>query len=448
MDVYCLGHAALVVDTGSTRILFDPWLTTRLDRFWVRNPGLDDAWRVEVTRDLDAVVMSHHHYDHHHFPSLALLDRGTPVVYPASQTLPRFTGSGLGHQAIPWTLRRLGFDRIHPMAVPDRIRIGDVTIRSLPSRVIFPEATYLLETPDGTVLLCGDSLLHEATRDFLASDDAPGIDLAFVPAHSLAPPGPLLRREPVGDGTPFEDQARANFEAWVDVIDARVTVPGSFGWRIDALGGQDFRWLNRLLFPYTPWQAYEWLQASGREALLPGPGDRLRLEGGKTRAEGPCVGDPEAMRVAWEPLTFDASTPVPPFDPEVDRHDGPEAAPADLVTRLLDELVGTDYWFQALEAGARPVVRVHAGGGTEDIALDFAGGGKVVPAGGSPGEEDAGRGREVTLAIAASTLRALLDADLLFESSYGLWTGTDNMLSAVLHQPDFYVRHVERQLAA
>jgi L-ascorbate metabolism protein UlaG (beta-lactamase superfamily) len=444
VDLYCLGHAALVVDTGRTRILFDPWLTGRLDRFWVRNPGLDDAWRADVTRDLDAIVMSHHHYDHHHYPSLGLLDRGTPVVYPASQTLPRFTGSGLGHQAIPWTLRRLGFERIHPMSVPDRCTIGDVTIRSLPSRVIFPEATYLLETPDGTVLLCGDSLLHEGTRAFLASPEAPPVDVAFVPAHSLAPPGPLLRREPVADGKPFEDQARANFEAWVDAIDAQVTVPGSFGWRIEALGAHDFAWLNRLLFPFTPWQAYEWLRSRGRQALLPGPGDRLRVEHGVTEVEGPCVGDPERMRRVWEPLTLDARTAVPALDPDVDRFDGPEASPLALGRRLLDELVGTDYWFHALEAGSRPVVRVHGSAVTEDVVLDFSGGGQVS----TTGAAGSGRGGDTVLSIAAATLRALLDADLLFESSYGLWTGTDNLLSAVLHQPDFYVRHVERQLAA
>jgi L-ascorbate metabolism protein UlaG (beta-lactamase superfamily) len=441
MDVQVLGHAALLVAAGRTRILFDPWLTSRLDRFWIRDPALSDETLREATADLDAILLSHHHFDHHHYPSLGLLDRDVPVLYPASQALPRFTGSGLGHQAIPWTLRRLGFSRLSPITVPASCRIGDLTVHTLPSRVIFPEATFLVQSEDATLLLCGDSLLHPVTHEFLTSGEAPPIDVAFVPVNTLAPPGPLVRREPVDDGPAFEQQARTNFDTYVSVVDAAVTIPGSFGWRIHATGRNDFDWLNRLMFLLTPWQAYQRIRALGRTAAITGPGDRLRVRHGLEDATGPYIERPATLERICAPLTFDATTPVPPLDPETDRVDGPEAHPVDLAARLLGELVGTDYWFRQLEAGGRKVLRVHTSHGTEDIALDFRGGGRVERV-----SRDV-QADSVVLTIAASTLRAMLDGDLLFESAFGLWAGRDNLLSAVLHQPAFYVRHVERQLS-
>lgn len=48
--------------------------------------------------------------------------------------------------------------------------------------------------------------------------------------------------------------------------------------------------------------------------------------------------------------------------------------------------------------------------------------------------------------IAASTLQALLDSELLYGSSYGLWASNSNLLSAVFHQPVHYTRHVDQVL--
>jgi L-ascorbate metabolism protein UlaG (beta-lactamase superfamily) len=458
MRITSFGHAAVLVETGEERILVDPWLTHRLDRFWEHWPALPDGLLEVLDEGVDHVIFSHHHFDHHHFPSLRRLTAAGEAdfdeaaawgermhcVWPRGEGIPRFTASGLGHQTMGWTLRRLGFTDFDGVRPGDTFHLGRTKVRSFASRVPFPEMSLLIEGPDATVMLCGDAMLHSDTQEFFASPSAPRVDVAFVPAHSVSPAGVLTERRQVADAADTRARATANFDRYVRTLNAQVTVPSSFGWRVSPDDG--FGWCNGTIFPFTPWQALQRLGELGRAGLLWGPGQVMSIVDGKVElTEGHWLDKPYDFEPIFAEVQLNASVRVPAFAPGTDRVGQQRDSTGQLAGRLMDHLVGSDFWYRAADSGARHELRVTEDTGAVHDFVLLPGEGRVLrPAGSSGAPATQGDGYTE---IAGSTLQALFDGDLLFGSSYGLWTSDSNLLSAVFHHPSFYVRHVEKALA-
>lgn len=461
MRLTSLGHAAVLIEADGRRILVDPWLTQRLDRFWEHHPALPEGLGQVLDGGVDHVVLSHHHFDHHHFPSLARLAEDhdvdfddsprraadTECLFPAGPLPPAFTASGLGHQAIGWTLRRLGFERLTPVTPGDTVQLGGVTVRTFVSDVPFPEMSILVKGADATVMLCGDALLHESTVRHFAGPDAPAVDVAFVPAHSISPPGVLTERRPLGDPAAVRARAVASFDRYTATVGAALTVPSSFGWKVSGDGEQDYSWCNRTIFPFTPWQALERLREQGRAGLLWGPGQVLEVGGGRAvLRNGPHAPNGYDFEALYREVTLEPGTAVPPFDPRADRYGRQSRSAAALLREVADRLVGTDVWYRALGSGATHTVSLYDDDGTTSCYLLDPAAGRVVPLGPGPARAHLAQDTGYT-EIASSTLQALLDAELLVGSSYGLWASNSNLLSAVFHHPAHYTRHVDRALA-
>jgi UDP-MurNAc hydroxylase len=74
-----LGHACMLVEANDRRLLIDPWLIgSSYWRSWWHYPK-----PVNVTGDLfnvDAIYITHGHFDHFHYPSLRKFDRSTKII--------------------------------------------------------------------------------------------------------------------------------------------------------------------------------------------------------------------------------------------------------------------------------------------------------------------------------------------------------------------------------
>jgi hypothetical protein len=253
----------------------------------------------------------------------------------------------------------------------------------------------------------------------------------------------LTERRQIADAEALRETAGANFERYARALHARVTVPSSFGWRVQADSDSDYSWCNATLFPFHPAQAVARLDQLGMSGLVWGPGQVMTVAGGTaTLSDGPWLAKPHDFGQIYGAVSFDPAMTVPPFDPATDRIGLQRDPSGVLAERLVQELIGTDYWYRSLETGASHLLRVFADDGTQRSYVIDPGRGWALP--GPRHDTDA---THSFTDIAGATLQSLLDAELLIGSSYGLWSSNGHLLSAVFHQPQYYVRHVERALA-
>jgi L-ascorbate metabolism protein UlaG (beta-lactamase superfamily) len=110
-----VGHATVTLEIDGARLLTDPVLGPRL-AVLTRHAAPPSP---DVLRALDAVLISHLHYDHLHLPSLRRLGRAARLVVPR----------GAGH-----LLGRAGFSDVTEVAAGDRLHIRGVPVEAVPAR--------------------------------------------------------------------------------------------------------------------------------------------------------------------------------------------------------------------------------------------------------------------------------------------------------------------------
>jgi L-ascorbate metabolism protein UlaG (beta-lactamase superfamily) len=108
-----LGHATVLLELGGIRLLTDPLLRPRVVH--LRRHGTTP----EPPERVDAVLLSHLHYDHADLPSLRLLGRDVRVLAPR--------GSGA------W-LRRKGFPNAEELMAGETADVGGVEVTAVPAR--------------------------------------------------------------------------------------------------------------------------------------------------------------------------------------------------------------------------------------------------------------------------------------------------------------------------
>jgi L-ascorbate metabolism protein UlaG (beta-lactamase superfamily) len=177
-----LGHATALIELGGTRLLTDPLLRSRLGFLRRRHPPLE----TEGLAGVDAVLLSHIHFDHLDLPSLRLLGREVPIV--ASRGASAF-------------LERAGFERVTELAVGETTRVGEVEVTATPAahdgrRRPFgarAEAVGFLLTGPRRVYFAGDTDLFDGMAQI-----GPGVDVALLPIWGWGPdlgPGHLDPKE-------------------------------------------------------------------------------------------------------------------------------------------------------------------------------------------------------------------------------------------------------------
>lgn len=166
-----VGHATVLLELGGARLLTDPLLRPRVGPLRRQGP----APGPEVSRDLDAVLVSHLHRDHADLGSLRRLGRDVPLLVPPGSR--RF-------------FERHRFGEVTELAPGEKTQVGDVTVTAVEAshavgRRRFAPASepigFLFDGPR-RVYFAGDTDLFEGMGT-LGAD----LDLALLPIWGWGP---------------------------------------------------------------------------------------------------------------------------------------------------------------------------------------------------------------------------------------------------------------------
>jgi L-ascorbate metabolism protein UlaG (beta-lactamase superfamily) len=158
-----VGHATVVIDLNGVRLLTDPVLRRRVAHLR-RSPPVTE----EATRAIDAVLVSHAHWDHLDLPSLARVGLELPIICPR----------GVGR-----LLRRKRFVHVTELEAGEQTLIGPVAVTATfadhdggrgPFHARSPALGYVVGGAR-TIYFAGDTGLFQAMAEL-----AP-LDVALLP---------------------------------------------------------------------------------------------------------------------------------------------------------------------------------------------------------------------------------------------------------------------------
>jgi len=166
-----VGHGTVLIDLAGVRLLTDPLLRNRVTH--LRRAVKVDA---AALRGLDAVLISHLHYDHLDLPSLQRLGRELPVIAPKG-------AGGL-------IRRKAAVRSVVELAEGEQLEVGALTVRAthashdtgrLPFGVKADPLGYVVSSSDTSVYFAGD------TDVFAEMAALAPVDVALLPIWGWGP---------------------------------------------------------------------------------------------------------------------------------------------------------------------------------------------------------------------------------------------------------------------
>jgi L-ascorbate metabolism protein UlaG (beta-lactamase superfamily) len=109
-----LGHATVVLEIGGARLITDPLLRARLAHLRRVGPRPD----ADASAALDAVLISHLHFDHLDVPSLRAIGESAQILAPR----------GAGR-----FLRGHGFESVTELTTGDTVMVGEAAVTAIPA---------------------------------------------------------------------------------------------------------------------------------------------------------------------------------------------------------------------------------------------------------------------------------------------------------------------------
>jgi UDP-MurNAc hydroxylase len=273
MEVTYLGHAAMMVEAGGTRILMDPWLTDpTYHGTWWHYPPLQLG--VRDLPKLDFLYVSHEHPDHFDPPTLAQLDKNLHVII-ADFKRKRFRDR----------LAALGFRNVteHDFGREFALNGSGLTCRLIAPDRPWDDSAILVRDGDTTLLNVNDCHLDDATLQALGR--AYPIDLAFL-TFTGASQYPGCFDFPIASKRERWRRSKEDhcdeFVNWAIQLNTKRAVPAAGNF---ALLAPDQLFLNTPDYVNTPAEAIEALRrrAPHIEGLQMNPGDVWSSQGGLRR---------------------------------------------------------------------------------------------------------------------------------------------------------------------
>ncbi|MGP3951881.1 MBL fold metallo-hydrolase [Streptomyces sp. 7N604] len=246
-------HSCHLIEIGGWTLLTDPWFSERP----AHHPGEPIASSVADLPDLDAVLISHHHYDHCDLEAFASYrDKDVPMIV-AAPVVERARKAGFRHvrALYPWESTRLD----------DRAGRGELTVTAIPARHKVYEVTFVVQGGGQTVYFAGDTLLVPELKELAGR--FPDIDLLLVPTNGLRL-RPLFNRQVV-----MSAQDAATLTSW---LKPRVAVPHHYAYTSGRLGDRLITKSDR--DPQNFVRAVH-VTAPGTDVRVIAPGERLTVGG-------------------------------------------------------------------------------------------------------------------------------------------------------------------------
>jgi L-ascorbate metabolism protein UlaG (beta-lactamase superfamily) len=166
LTVTRIGHACQLIEIGEARILTDPWFTQTATYY----QGEPVSSSIADLGRIDAVVVSHEHYDHCDLDALvaAGFDLDIPLIGPGT---------------VATIARDKGFRDVRAIEAWEATTVGDVKVTATPGQHGVHEVTFVIEGAGRTVFFGADSL--RAPELDTIPERFGRIDLAILPTNGL-----------------------------------------------------------------------------------------------------------------------------------------------------------------------------------------------------------------------------------------------------------------------
>ncbi|MFF4053626.1 MBL fold metallo-hydrolase [Streptomyces chartreusis] len=210
LKVTRIDHACQLIEFGEIRVLTDPWFTQTATYY----PGEPTHLTVEELGRIDAVAISHEHYDHCDLDALVAggFDLDTPLIGPGT---------------VASIARSKGFRDVRAIEAWEATTVKGLSVTATPGQHGVHEVTFVLQAGGRTVFFGGDSL-RVPELDTLPERFG-HFDLALLPINGLCV-RPLNRQQMV-----MNAQQAADLTA---VLKPTLAVPQHYAFHSGHLGDQ------------------------------------------------------------------------------------------------------------------------------------------------------------------------------------------------------------------